>query len=614
MNRKINKTDVKIILIMTILYLFISLFHLGSFKSPQTGWNPESINESFIVDFGKDVTIEKIMLFGGLGKAWGCFGTLEIEANQDGVFKPYTFVDLKSIFKWHFSTDKITTDKLRISTRYLRSEKKNETTNYYQAEYREMGFFNNDKLISDYKIENINSKIDGVKRLFDEQNFVPNRPTFLNSTYFDEVYFPRTALEQLEHRDLLYENTHPPLGKTLIAIGISIFGMNPFGWRIMGTLFGAALIPLMYVLAKRFFKDSFWAFFCAFLMMFDFMHFTQTRLATIDSYTVFFVMLMFYYMLDYYDSMSYEKGFFKSLLPLLLCGISLGLGAATKWIALYGAFGLAILFFMSRGYEYSSYNNQLNIKLHTESETKDFKVRSLTGWLGKYFYLTCLFCILFFIIIPAGIYILSFIPIDYKPDNKSLVASVFESIKSMFDYHKGVVEVHPYASSWYQWPFDVKPIFYFQGELLPSNKGAAVYGFGNPLLFWTGLISFFTIIIIMIKNVFKKDNNTESNKLLWFPVIGYLSQYLPWVVAPRKITFIYHYFSCVPFLILMIAIFFRHLESNNIIRRKFTRVYLVVFAVLFVLFYPILSGIEIPIQILNILKIWEWPLWRYFGL
>ena len=116
----------------------------------------------------------------------------------------------------------------------------------------------------------------------------------------------------------------------------------------MGTLFGALMLPLMYLLGKRMFKDSFWAFFCTYLLMFDFMHFTQTRLATIDSYTAFFVMGTYLFMLDYYDSRAFEKGFFKSLAPLLLSGIFLGLGRATKWVALYGAFGLAVLFFMSR--------------------------------------------------------------------------------------------------------------------------------------------------------------------------------------------------------------------------------------------------------------------------
>lgn len=608
MNGKINKTDLKIMIIMTAIYLAIALINLGSFKAPQTGWKPERLNESFIVDFGKEVTLDKILLFGGLGDAWGCFGSLELEANQNGSFVPYSYIDMKSIFKWHYATDKITTDKLRISTRYLRTDNENDKDKFYKAEYREMGFFNGETQITDFKIDN-QASTPGVDMLFDEKTLVPQRPTVTNSTYFDEIYFPRTALEQLEQRDILYENTHPPLGKTIIAIGISIFGMNPFGWRIMGTLFGAALIPLMYILAKRFFKDSFWAFFCAFLMMFDFMHFTQTRLATIDSYTVFFIMLMYYYMLDYYDSKAYEKGLFKSLLPLLLCGITLGLGAATKWIALYGAFGLAVLFFMSRGYEYNDYNNLLNIQIKSESTEKSFKSRALGKWLGKYFYLTCLLCVIFFILIPVGLYILSFIPIDYHENQKSLVQAVMDSVKSMFEYHKGVVSPHPYSSSWYEWPLDIRPIFYYQGALLPENKGAAIAGFGHPLLFWIGLIAFFFTLWLMIRSINKKEQALESNKFLLFPVIGYLSQYLPWVVAPRKLTFIYHYFSCVPFLILMIGILFRHLETKNIISRKTTKVFMVLFVILFVIYYPVLSGLEVPRMYLNALRIlprWEW--------
>lgn len=343
--------------------------------------------------------------------------------------------------------------------------------------------------------------------------------------------------------------------------------------------------------------------------MFDFMHFTQTRLATIDSYTVFFIMLMFYFMLDYYDSKTYERGFFKSLIPLMLSGVFLGLGAATKWIALYGAAGLAILFFLSRGYEYNDINNQLNLKIKNEGASKILKSKELGGWLGKFFYLTCLLCVIFFIITPIVIYVLSFIPIDYKEDNISLIESVIASIKTMFEYHKGVVDSHPYASPWYEWPLDIRPIFYYQGALLPPNRGSAIAGFGHPLLFWIGLIAFFIILWSFISNIYRKKNPLGENKLLLFPVISYLSQYLPWVVAPRKITFIYHYFSCVPFLILMVGILFRYLEENNLISRKFTKIFLIVFLTLFILYYPLLSGLEVPRIYLNILQLlprWEW--------
>lgn len=608
MSGRINKTDIKIMLVMTVIYLAISLFYLGDLKAPQTGWEPERLGEDFIVDFGREVNIDKIMLYGGLGHVWGCFGSLEIEAYKDGEFVPYTFVDMASIFKWHYSTNAVKTDKLRITTRYLRTDKEEDKNKYFRAEYREMGFFSSDSLISGFTVEKEPST-EGIMYLFDEQHLVPERPSILNGTYFDEVYFPRTAYEQLEKRDILYENTHPPLGKTILSIGIKIFGMNPFGWRIMGTLFGAALIPLMYILAKRFFKDTFWAFFCAFLMMFDFMHFTQTRLATVDSYTVFFVMLMYYFMLDYYDSMAYERGPFKSLIPLLFCGITLGLGAATKWIALYGAFGLAILFFMSRGYEYNEYNNHLNVVLKEPGGSISQKSEKIGGWLGRYFYLTCFFCIIFFIIIPVAIYVLSFMPIHYNQEGKSLVKAVIESVKSMYEYHKGVVEVHPYSSPWYEWPLDIRPIFYYQGQLLPQSWGASVACLGHPLLFWPGLVSIFVILFFIIANLFRKRKYIGGNKLLFFPVLGYLSQYIPWVVAPRKITFIYHYFSCVPFLILMLGIVFRYLEERGIFNRKIIKVFLVAYLLLFIIYYPLLSGIEVPRLYLNVLQLlprWEW--------
>ena len=80
------------------------------------------------------------MLFGGLGKAWGCFGSLEIEAWKDDAFIPYSFLDMKSVFKWHFTTDTVTTQKLKFTTRYLRTDNEEDENRYYKAEYREIGF------------------------------------------------------------------------------------------------------------------------------------------------------------------------------------------------------------------------------------------------------------------------------------------------------------------------------------------------------------------------------------------------------------------------------------------------------------------------------------------
>ena len=63
---------------------------------------------------------------------------------------------------------------------------------------------------------------------------MPEYQSYLNSTYFDEIYHARTACENIEGV-YPYEISHPPLGKLIIAIGIELFGMTPFGWRFSGV-------------------------------------------------------------------------------------------------------------------------------------------------------------------------------------------------------------------------------------------------------------------------------------------------------------------------------------------------------------------------------------------
>ena len=52
----------------------------------------------------------------------------------------------------------------------------------------------------------------------------------------------------------------------------------------MGALVGIAMLPVLYAFGKRLFHKTEYAFLCTALFAFDFMHFTQTRIATIDVY------------------------------------------------------------------------------------------------------------------------------------------------------------------------------------------------------------------------------------------------------------------------------------------------------------------------------------------
>ena len=189
---------------------------------------------------------------------------------------------------------------------------------------------------------------------------------------------------------------------------------------------------------KRIFNDKFYAFCSAFLMMFDFMHFSQTRIATIDSYVTLFVILMYYYMYDYFIENSHLTDFKGSLKPLFLCGLFFGLGAASKWIAFYGAIGLALLFCINKISGYAKY------KKHAKDSPIQNYYHNLVLSLGA--------GVLFFAVIPSITYILSYIPWIQASGGKKGLGLFWENSLYMLKFHSGLVSTHGYQSSWWNGP------------------------------------------------------------------------------------------------------------------------------------------------------------------
>ena len=83
------------------------------------------------------------------------------------------------------------------------------------------------------------------------------------------------------------------------------------------------------------------------LLALDSMHFTQTRIATIDSYVVFFIMVMYLFMIRYVQMSFFREPLWKTLVPLGLSGLFMGFAWASKWTGIYASAGLAFLFFLT---------------------------------------------------------------------------------------------------------------------------------------------------------------------------------------------------------------------------------------------------------------------------
>lgn len=412
--------------------------------------------------------------------------------------------------------------------------------------------------------------------LCDEADTVPASSTYFNSSYFDEIYHARTAYEHL--RGVYpYEVSHPPLGKEILSLGIAIFGMTPFGWRCMGALFGVAMLPLMWDLLRRMFRDDRVALCGTALLACDFMHLTQTRIATIDSFATLFILLMYLFLYRYFTE--------GRLRHLAACGVAFGVGAATKWTCLYAGAGLGVLWALHWVFQ--------GVQAHRDGDGRRY-VRRLVSNIG--------FCLVFFVLVPGMIYYASYYPYGAARGlhgagmyfTREYAAIVLENQRFMFTYHAGLVATHPYSSRWWQWLLDLRPILYYlsYGDGTVSTIGAFV----NPLLCWGGLLALPVLACRAVRH----------DRTALFLLVGYLAQVLPWVFISR-LTFEYHYFAATLFLVLALGYVFDRLRQ----RGSFGIVYVFTAAsgALFALFYPVLTGVTVSRSYAwNVLK-WlpDWP-------
>lgn len=577
---------------ITAAYILVALVNLGSFKDPETVWHPSSAGEGFYVDLGETKQLERLTSFGGVGTGTYTyeFGvTPDVWNNKIDVDNNHVYV-----FAWKSQT-------LNVEARYVKLTVTGAGFSMNELGIYEAGSKEPLPISSVVALNDKEPKRGAARNLFDEQKLMVYNHSFMKGSYFDEIYHARTAYENLEGL-VAYENTHPPLGKLIIAIGIKLFGLNPFGWRIAGTLFGAAMIPVIYLMARRLFGRTTYAVAAALLLEADFMHFTQTRIATIDVYGVFFIMLMFYFMQRYVTMNFYRSSLAATFVPLGLAGLTFGLGVASKWIVLYGGAGLAVMLALSLIDRYKEYAAAKRLLKRNEG-MNDYNLDELeraARLFPRNTILTLAACLLFYIGIPAGIYALSYIPILGVMQGGYTLKALVDYQTHMYSYHSHLVSSHPFSSSWWEWPFMKRPVWYYSGSELAAGMKSTIAAMGNPLVWWTGL---FTMIAAAYLSIKRQD---KSAYMLW---IAFLAQYVPWMLVPRE-TFLYHYFAMVPFIVLSTVYCFKALEEKRPAFATLRKWYVVAAIALFALFYPALSGMLVPKWYVDVLLRW-FPSWLF---
>ncbi|MCL2642752.1 MAG: phospholipid carrier-dependent glycosyltransferase [Candidatus Bathyarchaeota archaeon] len=564
-NLNVDKKDVLIMVLLSIIFFSATVINLGATQVPSNSLTIKNTTtpQIAIIDLKEPVYVSQLCFY---IKDCQNTSTIKIFTGQppDNWFESATLVAGYPFAYMNWNN----TDLYQV-TQYIRLEFEAPSN----IEINEIAILGQDsQIIPIYSITSENSALN-FNLLVDEQHLVVLPNTYMTETMFDEVYFTRTS-EQYLRLQWPYEWTHPPLGKLIISTGIALFGLNPFGWRIMGVIFGTLMIPIIFLLGKKLFGSYIGGFSAAFLFTFDFMHFSEARLGITDTYVVFFSLLSHLCFFIYLSNVVKKGWKSAGVLPLFLSFMFFALGFSTKWLVLFGFLGgLAILATLRL--------------LEVVRNKKDFSTKLYDLFDYPYIYVVA------FIIVAIGVYFLTYIPDMFI--GRTFVG-VVDLQNSMFSYHAAPIGLdHPYSSPGWSWPIIGKPLWLYVSTL-PAGMRSTISLFGNPAVWWVGFASILSITGFCLFKVAVGLRTRIMPKIdvsAMFLMVIFFAQWLPYAFVSRGL-FIYHYYVNVPIICLGSAYFISKYWKYNWMKIV-AIVYFTAVVALFVLFYPVISGTPVSI-------------------
>lgn len=559
------RTPAAVLAGLTALFLAVGLWNLGAPSFPSSGWKAEG---ETILDLGSVQRVDR--LYFALSDPEPL--KAEVSCGEPGSWSHASTASAQGNYKqWTSATT-------RCDTRYLRL---NFTES--RASVAEVVPVRGPKAV---RVAGVAGP-PGSERLADEADLVPEAPTYLHGAYFDEIYFMRTADEFLRRAPPFFEWTHPPLGKDLIALSILVAGNGPFGWRFLGVLAGAAAIPAAYLLGRNLLGSRHVAeqgaggmrsspgrragLVAAALITFDFMHFAQARISTGEIFLFLFLTGMWAFFAAWWTAPRerlLHKGAPVWKDPLFISVLFFGLALSVKVVAVNSMAALLLLALLRVGRE------------------RDLLRASLRPFIAG-------------LAVAGAMYLGAYAP--YYASGLGLGDVLGEQCcgpRSIFAYHATLEAPHPYGSPWWSWPLMLHPLWLYSGD--SGEKVSTIVSMGNPALWWAGL----AFILLALPRV-------RRDRAALFIVGVWAVQWLAFMPISR-VLFLYHYFPNVALLAVGCAWGVERAWAKDPKRGlRLAAALAGASAVLFVLFYPVISGTPVDVAYKDALR-WirfGFPLW-----
>lgn len=383
---------------------------------------------------------------------------------------------------------------------------------------------------------------------------------------FDEAHFGLYATKYFSHQ--YYFDIHPPLGKMLFALaglfskikpgfdfqaGSFYNDFNYLSLRFLPALFGSLFIILVYFFVKELGFSRRTAFLSSFLLLLNNALVVQSRFILMDIILLFFIILSLYlYLLS---KKQYPFSFWWYFLNITN-SLSLGMTISIKWTG-FGA--LAIIWFL------------------TIFQDKIFSLKKEN--LIKIFLIFFFPLFIYFLIFSLHFYLLPYscnkncgAVIDnyltnsppnsqsdsYNfPPKGSLFKKFFLLNKLMLAGNFSSAMFFPYQSDWFEWPFMIRPILYFEE---PNNeKTSYIYFLGNPFAWWLAFGGLLFYLYLIARNYFYRfkmnlpeNFYSESFHLL---LVSFLIFFIPFA-SIKRFMLLYHYLPALTFSTIIFAAVF----------------------------------------------------------
>ncbi len=381
---------------------------------------------------------------------------------------------------------------------------------------------------------------------------------------FDESYYVPAARDFINMKD--FGNVeHPPLGKEIIAGGMSLFGDEPFGWRVSSTVFGALTLVGMFLLGCAVFEKEPSAWWAAGLTLFNYLLFVQARVALLDTF-------MFAFSVFALAALAYSiRGGNRHYIYIM--GLFLGMAIASKWSGLV-TWAICLACFI---------------------------------WLRSFTHVRWPAAALGFFLLPVITYFATYTPFLRLEGSGATPFTILKLQRYMWEFQTELHQTHGYMSEFWQWPLLMRPMWYhFQADSSQPDSFRGVFFGGNPLIMLGGILALV---------VCAWDFLREKNRAAGWIVIMYAGFYLSWAAIPRKVSYYYYYYPAG--MALSFALAYALSERSwagpmNGFIRKGRWIFLAGSIALFVFFYPILAAMLTPFSDVDR---WMWfhgDTWRWF--